>query len=385
MTTRRFDLQMIYFLSNSGVVILGSYLVLLFDARGLNENDIGLLAIPFSVTTIISNSLFGRLSDAKGRRPFLLLGLFTASLTTIFYTIPDNFWTFAIAQVMTGITLGIFPASIIGTATDRNMKIGKLASFGSIGWAIGGLIGGFIADYFYLELAFVFGGACYFMAFLTVYLMNTGSIGKKRDDSDKVEKSQNTDYIPVIRENWLVYITLIVRHGTANSIWIFWALFLTDNLGLSTTQIGVVQATNMGTQFVLMNTIGDRYDPPKMFVFGGIMSAVAFFSFTLSQNFFQIVGAQVILGTSWAFFYVGGLRNVTIKASKKNVVATATGLFNASISISQLVGPFLALLLFSLSKNYLLSMKVASVSTIVVIIFYTMVEFRTSIFRSKFS
>ena len=376
MDNSKFDLPSIYFLSNSGVVVVFSYLILLLKERGMSENEIGLLAIPFSVSLVISSTLFGKMSDARGRRPFLLIGLFTSSITTVFYIFPDTFWSFALARIFSGITLGIFPSSIIGIASDRKIKIGKLSSFGSIGWATGGLIGGFIADYFNLEIAFVIAGLFYFLAFLTAYVMNTGEkIVSYQITTTQRNLQIEQNYLKVIKQNWLVYMILILRHGSANSIWIFWALFLNEDLGLSTSQIGVVQATNMLTQFVFMRTTGDKFDPAKMFILGGFGSALAFYTFVTADNFIQIVLTQVILGTSWAFFYVGGLRNVERKAHMDNTVATATGLFNASLSICQLVGPFLALYLYSISEDYTLSMKVAAAITVIATIIYIFFEF----------
>jgi MFS family permease len=376
MEISKYDLQSIYFLSNGGVVVVFSYLVLLLTERGISDRDIALLAIPFSISMIISSAIFGRLSDAKGRRPFLLFGLLTSSLSTVLYVFPQTFWMFTLARIFNGITLGIFPSSIIGTASDRKIKIGKLSSFGSIGWALGGLLGGFIADYFNLELAFVIGGLLYFLAFLTAYHLNTGILQENEISIGEISANfNNPNYLPVLKENWLIYLILILRHGSANSIWIFWALFLSEDLGLSTTQIGVVQATNMGTQFIVMSTSGDRYSPSKMFIFGGLASSLAFYTFTISEDFIQIVLTQVILGISWAFFYVGGLRDVEIKSIKTNTVATATGLFNACIAISMIVGPFLALYLNSISQDYTLPMKVASVITGVSIILYIVLEY----------
>ena len=134
--------------------------------------------------------------------------------------------------------------------------------------------------------------------------------------------------------------------------------------------MGVIQATNMLTQFVVMSTIADKYNPSKMFLFGGILSAASFFSFPVAQDFYQMVGTQVLLGLSWALFYVGGLRFVEINTKEDNVVATGTGLFNASISIAQLVGPLIAIALFWISDGYTLSMNVAGSVTAIAMIFY---------------
>lgn len=362
------DLPAIYFFSNSGIVIIFSYLVLLLQKKGISETEIGLLAAVFSFFLMISNTIFGRMSDVVGRRPFLLIGLVTSSITTVAYILPDTIWTFAIVRIFNGISIGIFPASIIGTASDKNIKVGRLTAFGSIGWAVGGLIGGFVGEYYNLKIAFIIGGFFYFVAFLIVFFLDTGSKTTKLGIETAIVKP---DYVRVIRQNWTIYLAFILRHGTANAIWIFWALFLIDELGINLRQLGIVQATNMGTQFIIMGLIGDKYNPKKMFVLGGFVSAIAFWSFTIMSGFPQIVISQVILGASWTFFYLGALRSVEANGKKDNSVATGTGLLGACQSISMLIGPFLAIIFYEISKTYTLSMKFSAiVTTITTLLFF---------------
>lgn len=162
----------------------------------------------------------------------------------------------------------------------------------------------------------------------------------------------------------------IARHGTANAIWIFWALFLQDYIGLSPFEIGLVQLTNTLTQFFVMKTLGDRYNPQFMYFLGLVLSATAFFSFTLAGSLIEMVLTQFILGFSWAFFYVGGLRIVEFRAKSYNLVGTSTGLYNASISIAQVVGPVIGLFFFQISGTYILTMQVAGMVTFIGSIFF---------------
>ena len=121
-----------------------------------------------------------------------------------------------------------------------------------------------------------------------------------------------------------------------------------------------------------MRTVADRMNPRGMVILGGFTSALAFWTFTIAGDFTQIVLSQVILGFSWAMFYVGGLRTVETRSRDEGIVATGTGLFNASLSVSQVVGPFLAIYLYSLSSTYVLSMNVAAVVTAVATVLFVL-------------
>lgn len=130
----------------------------------------------------------------------------------------------------------------------------------------------------------------------------------------------------------------------------------------------------MFTQFIFMQILGDKLDPRKMYFVGSIFSSLAFFSFTLVSNFIQIVGTQIILGFSWSLFYVGGLRSVEENSKKSNAVATATGLYNSSISIAQIVSPFIALLFLRFSDSFVNTMLFAAIITILAGAFYGLIE-----------
>ncbi|OLS28823.1 MAG: Tetracycline resistance protein, class B [Candidatus Heimdallarchaeota archaeon LC_2] len=359
-------------LSNSGVVIIGTYLVLLMRENEISTFEIGILAIPFSFSLMISNAFFGRLSDYHGRRQFLLIGLILSSVSTIFYIFPINFWTYFLARIFNGIALGIFPSSLIGIASDNKVKLGWLSSFGSMGWAIGGLIGGIIADQYNLKFVFIFSSIMYFSAFVLSSKINVE--GHKLFPKRQLQKNEEIRYNEVIKKHWIIYFTLIIRHGTANGIWIFWPIFLSEELNFSTTQIGMIQATNMITQFIFMRLIGDKINPKKMFFVGAIFSSIAFFSFTLVENFPQMILTQVILGFSWAMFYVGGLRRVEERSKESKTVATATGLFNSSISVAQIIGPFIAILFLQVSDPFTKTMLFASSITFLVTIFYGLID-----------
>ncbi|MCE7734118.1 MAG: MFS transporter [Candidatus Heimdallarchaeota archaeon] len=350
--------------------MIASYLALLMKEDGVSDTEIGLLAIPFSLSLMISNSISGRLSDYRGRKQFILIGLILSSLSTSFFIFSLNLWTYFLARIFNGIALGIFPSSLIGLASDNKVKLGWLSSFGSMGWAFGGLLGGFLADKYSLSFVFIYSSFMYLSAFIiSLFLQDDSNVIKSSRDN-----SREIFYSEVIRKNWLIYLIVILRHGTANAIWIFWPIFLSEELNLSITQIGVVQATNMFTQFIFMQILGDKLDPRKMYFVGSIFSSLAFYSFTLVSNFYEIVGTQIILGFSWALFYVGGLRRVEERSRQSNAVATATGLYNSSISIAQIVGPFIALFFLRFSDSFVNTMLFAAVVTIFAGTFYGLNE-----------
>ena len=348
-----------------------SFLVLYLKAVGLTEFQIALLSLSFSVSMICSNAIFGRLTDSIGPRPFLVLGLLLSSITSYVYVFAEGFNAFFIMRMIHGIALGMYPAAITAVASDRKTKLGGLSSFGSLGWATGSITAGFVAQYTGLNNLFILSFGMFFVSFLISFFSKSGSVKiTQREPHDK-------KFAKAVKANWKIYLMASIRHGTANSIWIYWALFLTSNIGLNASQIGWIQLTNTLTQFFVMGKVGDKFDPLFMFIAGNFLSAIAFFSFTIASNFWQMLLTQILLGFSWAFLYVGGLRLVEIRGKEFDGVGTSTGLYNSSFSIAQAIGPILAVIFFQISNGYVLSMKMAALITFVFIALFTVDAIKT--------
>jgi sugar phosphate permease len=175
--------------------------------------------------------------------------------------------------------------------------------------------------------------------------------------------------LKMIIRNREVILPFIMRHATASSIWVLWPLFLKEEIGLSLFQIGLVQATNALTQFGAMFLLGDRISPRKSVGIGLILSSIAVLSFVVVKSFPLFLLTQVILGLSWANLFVGNLRSMLIKNKER---ATAVGLLNSSISLSALIGPFIALILVEILPQipYEAPMILAGISAFLAFIYY---------------
>jgi len=82
----------------------------------------------------------------------------------------------------------------------------------------------------------------------------------------------------------------------------------------------------------------DRLRSTLLIVIGLIASAAAFYSFTLARGFAGMLAAQLLLGLSWTGLYVGGLKYIMERNDER---ATATGIFQSTINISEALGPLL--------------------------------------------
>jgi len=348
----------------AGAALLGTLTFVPIYARdelGISDTWIGVIASCYSFALFFSSYLFGRLSDIHGRRLFIWMGLLASGISLILYVFTTGMYSFLGLRILTGFCFGIYPAAFMAYTYERGNKLGKFISFGSLGWGIGSFLCGIAASTFFLSdllgldspvsSIFPLTSFFFFLAFAFSTRLETGNF-----------KSIKVPFFPikVIKHNLSVYASVLIRHSGATMIWVFWPLYL-QGLGISLFEIGVVQATNMSCQFTFMYIFSDKLSARISVAAGIILSALSFFSFTLAQNFIQILIAQPLLAFSWSLMFVGGMRYLSERNLEK---ATSTGLLNSTLSLSAIIGPILATVVIQFGDYYTLMYLATIMATV---------------------
>lgn len=323
--------ETVQLLSNAGlfgpVVIVP---LILKDDFSASENLIGLIGGAYAAAGFISSYFFGRASDIRGRRGILLLGLFLSGVATLFQ-IASLLWggltLFAIVRVLIGFCAGVFSGALLAYAYETKGKMGKFSAWGSLGWGVGNLSVGFIADGLGSEMGYMF---CALLVF------GSYAIALSLPFSKEVRMEVPLFPKEMIKKNAPVVSAMLIRHTGANMIWVTYPIFL-EGIGASESWIGVIYAVNAFGQFFFMMFL-DRYDPSLLVAVGLVSSALTFFTFTLASSPWEIVPSQVLLAFAWASLYVGSLRYVLERNKEK---ATASGLLSSTLSLSGIIGPVL--------------------------------------------
>jgi len=337
----------ISFLTFAASMASWAYVSIFARDLGISDTEIGFIVAFCSLALFLSSFVFGRASDKYGRRLFLLVGLVLSAVAFFLQMFAQDFLTLLIIRVSVGFCLGIYPSSLIAYVHENKKDLSKFSSFGSLGWAFGSFIAGSIAVYFTIKGIFIFSSLLFFLAFLIALKM-------------KFERYASIDVpkfpIEIIKKNLLLYMSILIRQSGANMIWTFWPLFL-RSLGADLFWVGVILMTNSITQFIFMYTLSGRIKYVTSVVAGLLLSSVTFFSFTLATDYWQVLPTQILLGVSWSLMYVGGLRYLMDRNVEK---ATVSGLFDSVLSLSSVIGPFMATFVIAFG-DYRTTMYFASV------------------------
>ncbi|MFW9928094.1 MAG: MFS transporter [Candidatus Thorarchaeota archaeon] len=331
-----------YLLSSAAILASVTFIPIYGDSIGLSKSSITTIVAFYSFFAFLGSFISGRMSDFKGRKIIIIIGLISSAITFTGQFFANSELTLLIIRVLAGLSAGIAPPVLIAYAYELKYKMGSFSSFGSFGWGIGTVTAGEIALLFSSQYVFLLSGFFFFLSFV---------IALKFPKEEKIEEDALRDLganLPVSHENSLkiflrnlpVYIPLFMRHSAASGVWTLWPLFLKDVLSFNDGQIGLVQGTNALTQFAVMWLLTDHLPADKSFELGLLMSGITFLSFLITSNFYLFLLTQVLLGFSWSNNYVGAV--IKINESNPDGRGTATGFLTAIISVSGLVGPVYA-------------------------------------------
>lgn len=103
---------------------------------GLTDFQNGLLFSIFSVFQFIATPLIGKLSDAYGRRPLLLISLFGTAVSFFTMAFAQNAAWLFIARALDGVTAGNIPVAL-AVISDTTEPKDRAKGFGIIGAAFG--------------------------------------------------------------------------------------------------------------------------------------------------------------------------------------------------------------------------------------------------------
>jgi MFS family permease len=141
---------------------------LVFAAAGLNLAQIGLLAAVYPATWSVVQIATGALSDRTGRKPLIVWGMWIQAAGIALVAIASAIAGFVAGVVLLGIGTAMVYPTLLAAIGDvahpswRGSAVGVYRLWRDLGYAIGALLAGLIADAFGLQTAMWFIAALTF-------------------------------------------------------------------------------------------------------------------------------------------------------------------------------------------------------------------------------
>jgi MFS family permease len=132
---------------------------LVFAEAGLNLAQIGTLAALYPAIWSLFQLITGAASDRTGRKPWIVWGMWTQALGIAVITVGQVFVWFVVGEVFLGVGTAMVYPTLLATVGDvalppwRGSAVGVYRLWRDLGYAVGALLAGTVADAFGLSPA----------------------------------------------------------------------------------------------------------------------------------------------------------------------------------------------------------------------------------------
>ena len=154
---------------------------------GLDADAIGIVISCATITNLIVTIPVGHAIDYFGRKPIIVLMLTLTAISTLIFPFTYSFYTIALAAVILGIGTGGAGQAPLALATDatinepHGLSMGLYRLFGDVGFVIGPILMGFIADNTNLSTPFYVTTAIIFVNVILVQLFAKETYSRKSE------------------------------------------------------------------------------------------------------------------------------------------------------------------------------------------------------------
>jgi DHA1 family tetracycline resistance protein-like MFS transporter len=248
----------------------------------------GVLATTFAVMQFLFSPLIGGLSDRFGRRPVLLISLTVMALDYVLMALAGSIWLLLLGRIVggisaaTGATASAYMADIT-EPKDRAANFGLIGAGFGIGFVLGPVAGGFLAEYgtrapFWAAAALAAGNVAFGWIVLkeTVKPENRRLVSWQRANPFGAVKHLGA--LPGIRRLLLVYFLYHLAFAVYPSVWSYFGKAQFDwspsMIGGSLALFGLAMAV---VQAGVIRPVLKRFGERGTVLFGYVFSVATFF------------------------------------------------------------------------------------------------------------
>jgi len=310
---------------------------------------IGLIFGAFSISRSVFLPYFGRLSDRKGRKPFITTGLIAYAAVSFAFMLSETVGGLITIRFFQGIASAmLMPVcqAYIGDITPPG-KEGTLMGLFNVamftGLSIGPVLGGLINDRFNLDAAFAAMGLLSVAGFfMSLYFLP--AVGK-----ENVRRQSR----PVITWRALMVDRCImalfaIRGAYAACIGIIWGflpVLAAAELQLTSAHIGFLVTLGVlvsGIMQVPMGFLADRFSRRGMVMIGSVVIVAAVVAFYWAHTFHQMLAASLVFGLGGGIAMPAQMALAVAAGSRTKAMGAVMGVLTLAHSIGMLAGAILA-------------------------------------------
>ncbi len=307
---------------------------------------IGMIFGAFSLSRTLMLPFIGYLSDSRGRKPFITLGLFIYFIASVLFIFADNVMLLIVIRfIQGGAAAMILPIAqaYAGDITPHEkegtvMGLVHLALYG--GLSSGPVLGGFVKDMYGIDASFMSMGVICLSGFiLSIYFLP--SVNMEVSASFAGRPAQ---YLSMMKDRRVtgLFIFRLAYTMCIGSIWSFAPLIADIRFHMESTAIGIVITLSVLISAVLMTPMGimaDRGNKKVLMIAGGLITAVSMFVLALVQSPWQLYLVSVLIGIGGGISVPSVMAVTVIAGRKYGSMASMMSLLTLAHSFGMMAGP----------------------------------------------
>lgn len=350
------------FAAVTGVGIVVPLLPVYAHDLGASGMYIGMIFGAFSLSRTLFLPHFGRQSDKKGRKPFIVAGLLGYTLVSAAFCLSSNVHTLILIRFAQGIASAmIMPAAqaYVGDITPTGKEGFTMGLFNiSVFWglSIGPLAGGIINSRYGLNAAFGCMGLLAFLGFgLSLFMLPPRT----------AEQALSPRRPPILwrrlledREVCALFIFRLAYTTGIGIVWGFLPVLADTEFSLASSSIGVLLMLGVFTSGLIqapMGMLADRISKPLMVAAGGLIVSLAVLSFHWAHGFMDLFMANLLFGLGGGIAMPALMGMAVQKGNRADAMGSLMALLIMAHSTGMLFGSVLgglAMDLFSLKQAF---------------------------------
>jgi multidrug resistance protein len=291
--------------------------ILPFYAKELGAGGliVGLLVSSFSVAQLISAPMWGRFSDAYGRRPALLVGLAASAIAYVVFGFAHSLALLFVSRLVQGAgggTVSVIQAYVADATApdDRAKALGWLSAATNAGVAIGPVLGS-LTSQLGREAPGLFAAALCLVniAFAWRYLDESRDMAEAAEaKANPAPRSRSRDAIahvvthsgePASRLIWIYAIAMGAFQGVTSML----ALYLAVRFNVTAKTIGFFFAytgvISVLTRALILGRMVDRFGEARLSRYGSMLLATGIAALAFIRPLADPSGLAARLGLPW--------------------------------------------------------------------------------------
>ena len=335
------------FSSTLGMGIISPILPIYAEELGATGVWLGLIFSGFAFARTVVIPFIGRISDLKGRKPILALGLLSFAIFSLGYVWSDNLPGLIVVRFLHGIGSGLvgpIAQACIGDLAPPGQEgrwMGYFSAAMITGFGFGPLMGGTLSEHLGTDAAFYAMGGLNLLAFLGVVFLFPGITPAHREAA--AAHAAPLREMLASRRVWGVCIVMAGVSAGRGVMITFLPLFGSIDLGLSPSLVGLALTTQIiaGSLFqVISGRLADRFDRRAIVVMSGLFLMAGLSLIPASGNFWTLFafGLLFSIGDSGI---LPATSAIAVEDGRRFGMGTAMGLWNMAMGAGMSLGPIL--------------------------------------------